>query len=54
MFRVVLNVNEYIVRSYIMTRNHSCTKSFMRCDPWFRCLSEEENTNLVAIYEVDS
>nr|AAW27608.1 SJCHGC04823 protein [Schistosoma japonicum] len=36
MLRVVLNVNEYIFRSYIMTHNHPCTKSFMRCDPWFR------------------
>nr|AAW25213.1 unknown [Schistosoma japonicum] len=47
MFRVVLNVNEYIVRSYIMTHNHPCTKSFMRCDPWFRRLSEEESLNPV-------
>ncbi|TNN09987.1 Transposase, partial [Schistosoma japonicum] len=46
MFRVVLNVNEYIVRSYIMTHNHPCSKSFMRCDPWFRRLSEEEKENL--------
>nr|AAX27480.1 unknown [Schistosoma japonicum] len=45
MFRVVLNVNEYIVRSYIMTHNHPCTKSFMRCDPWFRRVSEEEKEN---------
>ncbi|TNN08067.1 hypothetical protein EWB00_007346 [Schistosoma japonicum] len=46
MFRVVLNVNEYIIRSYIMTHNHACTKSFMRCDPWFRRLSEEEKKNI--------
>nr|AAW25468.1 SJCHGC02023 protein [Schistosoma japonicum] len=32
LFHVVLNVNKYIFRSYIMTHNHPCTKSFMRCD----------------------
>ncbi|TNN15949.1 Transposase, partial [Schistosoma japonicum] len=46
MFRVVLNVNEYIVRSYIMTHNHPCMKSFMRCDSWFRRLSEEKKENI--------
>ncbi|TNN11099.1 hypothetical protein EWB00_004914, partial [Schistosoma japonicum] len=45
-FDVVLNVNEYIIYSYIMTHNHPCTKSFMRCNPWFRRLSEEEKENI--------
>ncbi|TNN07186.1 Transposase [Schistosoma japonicum] len=54
MFRVVLNVNEYIVRSYIMTHNHPCTKSFMRCGPWFRRLSEEEKENLNPVLQQSS
>ncbi|TNN17664.1 hypothetical protein EWB00_011061, partial [Schistosoma japonicum] len=50
-FRVVLNVIEYIVCSYIMTHNHPCTKSFMRCDPWFRRLSKEEKENINPVFQ---
>lgn len=46
MFRVVLNVNEHIIRSYIMTHKHACSKSLMRCDLWFRRLSGKEERNI--------
>nr|AAX30145.1 SJCHGC00782 protein [Schistosoma japonicum] len=29
-----------------MTHKHPCTKPFVRCDPWFRRLSEEKKENI--------
>nr|AAX30283.1 SJCHGC02726 protein [Schistosoma japonicum] len=49
LFPVVLNVTKYILRSYIMTHNHSCSESFMMCDPWFSRLSEEEKRSFCVL-----
>ncbi|XP_018648113.1 hypothetical protein Smp_168360 [Schistosoma mansoni] len=45
-FRVKLDGDEYVIKSYKMLHNHPCSSSFMLCDPWSRRLSAEEKENL--------
>nr|CAX82556.1 hypothetical protein [Schistosoma japonicum] len=37
-----------------MAHNHPCTKSFMRCDPWFRRFTEEEKENINPVFQQSS
>ncbi|CAH8500695.1 unnamed protein product [Schistosoma haematobium] len=46
MFRVRLEGQQYVIKSYNMTHNHPCTSSWMVCDPLSRRLSSEEKENL--------
>ncbi|CAH8548862.1 unnamed protein product [Schistosoma intercalatum] len=46
MFRVRLEGQQYVIKSYDMTHNHPCTSSWMVCDPLSRRLSSEEKENL--------
>ncbi|CAH8615235.1 unnamed protein product [Schistosoma bovis] len=45
-FRVRLEEQGYVIKSYNMLHNHSCSSSWMLCDPWTRRSSEEEKENL--------
>ncbi|CAH8648182.1 unnamed protein product [Schistosoma intercalatum] len=46
MFRVRLEGQQYVIKSYNMSHNHPCTSSWMVCDPLSRRLSSEEKENL--------
>ncbi|KAH9595629.1 hypothetical protein MS3_00001607 [Schistosoma haematobium] len=46
MFRVRLEGQQYVIKSYNMSHNHPCTSSWMVCDPLSRRLSLEEKENL--------
>ncbi|CAH8535678.1 unnamed protein product [Schistosoma intercalatum] len=46
MFRVRLEGQQYVIKSYNMYHNHPCTSSWMVCDPLSRRLSSEEKENL--------
>ncbi|CAH8286937.1 unnamed protein product, partial [Schistosoma margrebowiei] len=46
MFRVRLEGQQYVIKSYNMSHNHPCTSSWMVCDPFSRRLSAEEKENL--------
>ncbi|CAH8581607.1 unnamed protein product [Schistosoma haematobium] len=45
-FRVRLQEQGYVIKSYNMLHNHPCSSSWMVCDPWTRRLSSEEKENL--------
>ncbi|VDP39829.1 unnamed protein product [Schistosoma curassoni] len=45
-FRVRLEEQGYVIKSYNMLHNHPCSNSWMVCDPWTRRLSSEEKENL--------
>ncbi|CAH8463762.1 unnamed protein product [Schistosoma haematobium] len=45
-FRVRLEEQGYVIKSYNMLHNHPCSSSWMVCDPWTRRLSSEEKENL--------
>ncbi|CAH8590627.1 unnamed protein product [Schistosoma margrebowiei] len=45
-FRVRLEEQGYVIKSYKMIHNHPCSSSWMVCDPWTRRLSSEEKENL--------
>ncbi|CAH8634256.1 unnamed protein product, partial [Schistosoma guineensis] len=46
MFRVRLEGQQYVIKSYNMSHNHRCTSSWMVCDPLSKRLSSEEKENL--------
>ncbi|CAH8636182.1 unnamed protein product, partial [Schistosoma haematobium] len=45
-FRVKLEEQGYVIKSYNMLHNHPCSSSWMVYDPWTRRLSSEEKENL--------
>ncbi|CAH8521511.1 unnamed protein product [Schistosoma intercalatum] len=45
-FRVRLEEQGYVIKSYNMLHNHPCSSSWMVCDPLTRRLSSEEKENL--------
>ncbi|VDO91404.1 unnamed protein product [Schistosoma margrebowiei] len=45
-FRVRLEEQGYVIKSYNMLHNLPCSSSWMVCDPWTRRLSSEEKENL--------
>ncbi|CAH8581613.1 unnamed protein product [Schistosoma margrebowiei] len=45
-FRVRLEAEGYVIKSYNMLHNHPCSSSWMVFDPWARRLSSEEEENL--------
>ncbi|CAH8599386.1 unnamed protein product [Schistosoma haematobium] len=45
-FRVRLEAEGYVIKSYNMLHNHPCSSSWMVFDPWARRLSSEEKENL--------
>ncbi|CAH8583710.1 unnamed protein product [Schistosoma margrebowiei] len=44
-FRVRLEEQGYVIKSYKIIHNHPCSSSWMVCDPWTRRLSSEEKEN---------
>ncbi|VDO76281.1 unnamed protein product [Schistosoma margrebowiei] len=45
-FRVRLEEQGYVIKSYNMLHNHPCSSSWMVCDPRTRRLSSEKKENL--------
>ncbi|VDP42319.1 unnamed protein product [Schistosoma curassoni] len=44
-FRVRLEEQGYVIKSYKVLHNHPCSSFWMVCDPWTRRLSSEEKEN---------